>query len=954
MTASVTALLVSHDGARWLPTVLDGLAAQTRRVDRAVAVDTGSKDASADLVRARFGDGNVHYAPGHLSYGAAVTVGLNAAPPLADPDHDWVWLLHDDSAPAPDALEQLLAVATDNPRVAIIGPKLREWPSLRRLLEVGVTISGTGRRETDLERGEYDQGQHDRIREVLAVNTAGMLVRRDVLEQLGFEERLPVFGNDIDFGWRAARAGHRTMVAPGAVVFHAEAASRGVRVTPVTTFDPQRAQRRGALFTLLANCRSRALPFMLVRLFLGTLVRAIGFLLVRSPAEAMDELAALGAVYTRPGRVITARRSRRRAATVPSAEIRHLLAPAWVPYRHGLDYVGDIVSAAALQASDMSSSRKARIEAAETGPVPEEAQELPEDTGLVARLVRSPVAALFALLIVLSVVAARDLLSGDLLSGGALLPAPASAGGWWHDYLSSYHDIGIGSSASAAPYLLPLAVVGSVLAGKAWLVVWLLFLFAVPLCGIGAFRFLRRVTGSRPMAMWGAVAYGVLPVVSGAVQEGRLGTVAAAVLLPWLACSALFLGPEQTPDRRWRAAWRTALWLALLVAFVPVAWAMALVVTAVVLVAGVKHDPGVWTRRSVWGAVLTPLGATLVLLLPWTVLLWLHTGPSALLFEAGLPAPGLTRPLGRLDLLTDRPGSWGAPALLGYGVPLGALAALLRPDTRPQVLRAWVVLVVGLVTAAALAPVSASLPAAPDAHQPVWLGFPLLLVAGAAITAAAVAGTGIRSRFTTTTFGWRQPVGLLVVLVAIATAVGGLAWWTVSGSGRGPLEDQAATDVPVYMTDEAALNPMHGVLVVRGTQKTGFEFQVLRSNGMRLGQDTLLPSADEQRPLSVLVTKLAAGPEASDVAALRDYGIGFVYLAPPADTQMSANLDSAPGISPGSAGQAHARAWQLVGRSTGASLADPAAGYRTWLLLLQAFAILTALVFAAPTRKVER
>ena len=59
---------------------------------------------------------------------------------------------------------------------------------------------------------------------MLAVNTAGMLVRREVLEKLGgFDRELPLFATDIDFGWRAARAGHRSLVVPQALVFHAEA-----------------------------------------------------------------------------------------------------------------------------------------------------------------------------------------------------------------------------------------------------------------------------------------------------------------------------------------------------------------------------------------------------------------------------------------------------------------------------------------------------------------------------------------------------------------------------------------------------------------------------------------------------------------------------------------------------------------------------------------------------------
>jgi GT2 family glycosyltransferase len=287
---TVTALLVSHDGARWLPAVLTGLIGQTLPVDRVVAVDTTSRDDSVELIRDALGGPlgdrlELAVVPGSTSYPAAVRHGLELAPtPAGEADDDeWIWLLHDDSNPGPTALAELLAAAEDDPGVAILGPKLREWPSLRRLLEVGLTITGTGHRETGLERGEYDQGQHDDVREVLAVNTAGMLVRRRVLESLGgLDEELPIFGNDIDFGWRAALAGHRTLVVPQAVVFHAEAAHRGIRRTPLTGRHTHYQERRAALFTSLANVSSRGFAWQYVRLFVGSLLRVVGFLAVRS------------------------------------------------------------------------------------------------------------------------------------------------------------------------------------------------------------------------------------------------------------------------------------------------------------------------------------------------------------------------------------------------------------------------------------------------------------------------------------------------------------------------------------------------------------------------------------------------------------------------------------------------------------------------------------------------
>ena len=40
---------------------------------------------------------------------------------------DWVWLLHDDCAPEPRALEHLLDVGTASVQVGVVGPKLVGW-----------------------------------------------------------------------------------------------------------------------------------------------------------------------------------------------------------------------------------------------------------------------------------------------------------------------------------------------------------------------------------------------------------------------------------------------------------------------------------------------------------------------------------------------------------------------------------------------------------------------------------------------------------------------------------------------------------------------------------------------------------------------------------------------------------------------------------------------------------
>src|ERR1044072_8087349 len=259
----VTAVLVSHDAARGLPDALSGLLGQERPVQSVVAADTGSADESARLLTETPGEGRGPHLARRRGFGTAVAEAVRGAPVLGpeelpylkrpsswdpvnrtwrDDAYDmpelphgepiqWLWLLHDDCAPAPDALHELLRVADAELRAtrqaAIIGRKLRGWYDRKQLLEVGVSIARSGRRWTGLERREQDQGQHDQVRPGLSVSSAGMLVRRDVGEQLGgFDPRLPLMRDDVDLCWRAHAAGHQVLVAPDASLRHAEASAR--------------------------------------------------------------------------------------------------------------------------------------------------------------------------------------------------------------------------------------------------------------------------------------------------------------------------------------------------------------------------------------------------------------------------------------------------------------------------------------------------------------------------------------------------------------------------------------------------------------------------------------------------------------------------------------------------------------------------------------------------------
>ena len=125
----VTTVLVVHDGGRWLSEVLRALAAQTVRPARVLAVDTGSADGSGDLLRAAGLD--VLVLPRGTGYASAVHAGIEHAPL-----DRFLWLLHDDCAPDPAALEQLLRAAADDPSAGVLGPQAVDWDDPLSLIPI--------------------------------------------------------------------------------------------------------------------------------------------------------------------------------------------------------------------------------------------------------------------------------------------------------------------------------------------------------------------------------------------------------------------------------------------------------------------------------------------------------------------------------------------------------------------------------------------------------------------------------------------------------------------------------------------------------------------------------------------------------------------------------------------------------------------------------------------------
>ncbi|MEU8138904.1 glycosyltransferase [Streptodolium elevatio] len=944
----VTAILVAHDGARWLPGTLTGLLGQERPVQRVVAVDTGSTDATPRLLEDALGPTSVIRTDRTATFGAAVADAVRTVP-VADaaslpyavdgyvaatdpygpdsfgrPDEsypggrsgelvEWLWLLHDDSEPAPDALHLLLRAADELPSAGVLGPKVRSWYDRRRLLEVGTTIARSGRRWTGLERREQDQGQHDAVRGVLAVGSAGLLVRRDVWEQLGgFDPRLPFGRDDTDFCWRTNAAGHRVVVVPEAVVLHAEAATRERRPIDCAADHPHRVDRAGAVYTLLANSPGKTLPLTWLRLFFGTIVRVLGYLVGKLPRMALDEFIGVYSVLLRPYRFISGRRARARTRVVDDADFRDLFPPRGASVRHAFDaLVGSISRRVEPEGA------RARNSVLESGPTSEDTDDLEvENFARLRAVVQRPGVALAVLLLLVTLAAARDILTGGRLLGGALLPVPDTAGDLISRFTETWHGVGLGGDSAAPPYLAIVGALGVVLFGSAGTAVSVLLIGSVPLAGITAYLSARKLVASSLVRAWGAAVYALLPVATGAVAQGRIGTAVVLIVAPIVARGAVQVAGLGGLNASWRAAWGTGLALAVAVAFVPLSWVIAVVLAVAALPAA--YFAGTLGKGLV-ARVLIMLAVPIALLVPWS--LELLSG-DRLLLEPGLAPEGLSErgahPVGLMLLDPGGPGT--ITMFVGIGLLLAALAALLRDSRRRAVLTAWAVAAIGLVVAIVVSRIEVTAPADGSAVA-AWPGVATIVVGLGYVAAAMVGAEDARARVTAISFGWRQPAAVVVAVIAAVTPLAAAGAWLWQGAS-GPLDRQGGPYLPAFIASDNTNSDRARTLVLRTDPAGAVTATLVRGSGIYLGDADVAPEPDDHKALDEYVAAFLSGTGSADAHGLAAFAIRYILVQPSSDPAVITRLDGTPGLLRKSA-ENGTTLWRVEGVTARVSITQP-------------------------------
>jgi GT2 family glycosyltransferase len=716
----VSVVLINKNGEVWQPDTLRGIGSQSRRPDFFAAVDCASKDDSRAGLLSLF---EVQDSPAGLSLGEVLNNAIAALP-----EHpeliEWVWILHDDSAPYAHALAELLRAADANPQAAVFGAKLVDWKNPNHVLEIGSKITGIGTRFTGLEVGERDQGQHDDIERALVVNSAGMLIRRDVWKSLGgFTTHLPHFRVDAEFCLRVWESGNEVLAVPRSRIRHVAATARSIRKPAKEKGTTQYLDRRAGMQLVLSRSPRKLLWLRLVMMLLSAIGRGAGYLLLQDLAGARDEWRAALSLFFSP---LPAQRLHAAKGEVPiPAELKptfkeqaqHLvvetgngIANTWNQVLEFLfpnrEFVSDVGRAEAFRA-------------------------VLRRPGTLLTLIALSVGSFLTI---------PNIQGSQLVTNAGVIPTSANL--LWTEFLSDWHAVGIGSYESAHPMQALLAMMSVLTSFNPEILVERLLVLGPWLAAISMHLGLRSLIKNAPTRVWLAALYGFSPALLFAIGIGDIGTVLIAILLPWLLNLVVRTGIT------WREAGVIAIINSIFIMIWPALWIVAVVIFA-------RFAYNNRSSTEVLGRLAFAVFAPIAILLPWS----LNVLRSPEMWFSQFGYAGDSVPV------------WSA--LLGVGnfdssypwwlnIPLILVAVATLIDRRHSYMHTqlWALFAM-LLAVGLIGQVLATLQ--PDAEMQSSLVMLSAILFGLLVISLASAASYVSLKLQRSNFGWRQLVTIGIV-----------------------------------------------------------------------------------------------------------------------------------------------------------------------------------------------
>jgi GT2 family glycosyltransferase len=848
MKVNVSAVVLSHDEPASLTRVLDQLSKQTSAPSRILVVDTSKTQAAP----------SAGFETLKLNHKTSFALSIETAVKHLATD-GYLWILHDDSAPDADALEKLLKEVELSPSLAVVGPKQVDWDDPKLIKQMGLTLTRGGRLFSRV-RGEFDQGQHDHLEDVMAVGTAGALVNLEKYKQLGgFDPKAPPLAADVDFSIRARLSGGRVAIAPDSKLAHQMLSMNGKRSVGWLGGTPAKAIRHAEFYLALSYASFIGFVFGWLLLIPFAILNSLVLLVRKRAISIPAELAAAATTSMQLPRILS---SRSRIRRTTSAKLRSL-----APLR-------------ATRQELRSSNQRAKDQEVSNQLLAAHARGDNEEIALNPNPgFLSSGAVWFALLLV-----ALNVLwfpTNLAVSGSGVIPLSNN----WLEIFSQAgsrnQSLGLGFVGAADPFSWVLAILSAPLFFAPSLAITLMLFLATAIAFTGFFFLSGLITRSNPMRITSALAYALWPALTSSIATTSFAQIVAITLLPFLILSvakvaSLGISSPGSFVSTWSQVGLSGILLALIAASSPV-----LGLALLILILGLAI-----ARPRKLFALLFTTGLTIVWFVPLALERLTSAKPLSILLSPGFGSP------------TAFEANWTLP-FFGFGfdalsfglfitapVLVLALISLLTPGAKAS-LAIWIVALFALGLA--------------------FVG------AGVKFNFGEISSIGLELTSLLALFGLAA-IAAFAHLATASKALRAIVITVVAVLGIAPAAFAMATNPPAVSYSDGRSVPSiiqadsHAGLFVRtlklGAGEESVSAQLFEGSGVKfeklstafqIANSGLSNENPQYQVLGQLVANLVSANGADVLTPLEEFGISYILVSP-ADRNLQMALDSTRGL----------------------------------------------------------
>ena len=848
MTVNVSAVVLSHDEPVSLTRVLNQLAKQSVPPSRILIVDTSKTEAVASQ----------GFETLKLNHKTSFAEAIEAAVKHLATD-GYIWILHDDSAPDTDALEKLLKEIELSPSLAVVGPKQVDWDDSKLIKQMGLTLTRGGKLFSRV-RGEFDQGQHDHLEDVMAVGTAGALVNLEKYKQLGgFDPKAPPLAADVDFSIRARLSGGRVAIAPASKIAHQMLSMNGRRSRSWLGGNPAKAIRHAEFYLALSYASIIGFIFGWLLLIPFAILNSFVLLVRKRAGSIPAELAAAVTTFMQVGRILSSRSLIRRTTSAR---------------------LGSLASLRATRQELKRSNQRAKDQEVSTQLLAAHAR---GDNDEIAQSPNSGFLSSGAIWFALGLVAINALWvpTNFAVSGSGVIPLSSN---WLEIFTqagSMNQSLGLGFVGAADPFSWVLAIFSAPLFFQPSLAITIVLFLATAVAFTGMFYLSGLITRSNPVRITAALAYALWPALTSSITDTRIAQVIAIIVLPYLAHSIakitnLGLSNPGSFVSTWSQVGVSGILLALVAASSPV-----LGMTLIVLIVGLAIS-----KPTKLMALLFTTGLTVVWFMP-LVLERLSLGsPLAILMSPGTGSP------------TSFEANWTLP-FFGFGfdslalgmfitVPVVVLAliSLLTPGAKAS-LGLWIVALIALAIAFVGSGVVFSFGQITSVNLELSS---VMALYGLAVIAAFAQLSSASNALRLVAISLVAVVGIAPAAFAMATNPPSVSY----SDGRSvPSIIQADADAGMLVRT-LKLGAGDDAVSAELIEGAGVKLEKL-SSAFQIANSGLTDENPEYPILGQLVANLVSANGAEVLKPLQEFGISYILVSP-ADRDFQMALDSTRGL----------------------------------------------------------